>query len=423
MADNEQLVLSISADTRAMQRQLDKLVSSIGSVDSNLASAFTKAPKKIDDVAKSLGAAKFQTANLAAQFQDIAVQLQGGQSPFTVALQQGTQISQVLGQGGAGGAVKLLGSALGSLLSPTSIATIAVIALGGAAVQYVSKALGGVGDLDDKLKAHGELIKSLKDAYGEAGKGVDTAVKDSITVFKTLLSLSTDSLQKEFERLSKTALAATVPMHQFVDELGRPLDDTDKFTPFREAIEAFQKSAASGLPNVRAFREAVSNIVDSSADQSVRKLGQSLLDMTDSTNKIDLALQSAQKSLRGFGSEALAAAQQGEAFNKAMQTLGSTVAPDLTDRQKILKNYTDALEKAGSTEERLAVARVRDDQLIVLSANERKKASEEAAKTLETLTRGFESTLNSTSRQTAKTIGATPAIGQGVRALANMEAI
>ncbi|MET3991624.1 hypothetical protein ABID65_003264 [Bradyrhizobium sp. S3.9.2] len=68
MADNEQLVLSISADTRAMQRQLDKLVSSIGSVDSNLASAFTKAPKKIDDVAKSLGAAKFQTANLAAHY-------------------------------------------------------------------------------------------------------------------------------------------------------------------------------------------------------------------------------------------------------------------------------------------------------------------------------------------------------------------
>lgn len=97
MADNEQLILSISADTRSMQRQLGKLVGQIGTVDNSVANAFTKAPKKIDDVAKSLGAAKFQTANLAAQFQDIAVQLQGGQSPFTVALQQGTQISQVLG--------------------------------------------------------------------------------------------------------------------------------------------------------------------------------------------------------------------------------------------------------------------------------------------------------------------------------------
>lgn len=145
-----------------MQRQLDKLVSSIGSVDSNPASAFTKAPKKIDDVTTSLGAARFQTANLAAQFQDIAVQLQGGQSPFTVALQQGTQISQVLGQTGATWAVSLLGSAFQSLLSPTSLATIAVIALGGAAVQYGLKAIGAVDDLDDNLKAHTSRLSVSK---------------------------------------------------------------------------------------------------------------------------------------------------------------------------------------------------------------------------------------------------------------------
>ncbi|UGX91169.1 hypothetical protein G6321_00035980 [Bradyrhizobium barranii subsp. barranii] len=67
MADNEQLVLSISTDTRAMQRQLDKLVGQVGTVDNSLGNAFTKAPKKIDDVTKSPGAAKFQTANLAAR--------------------------------------------------------------------------------------------------------------------------------------------------------------------------------------------------------------------------------------------------------------------------------------------------------------------------------------------------------------------
>ncbi|MFK4507219.1 phage tail length tape measure family protein [Bradyrhizobium daqingense] len=284
MPDNEQLILSISADTRAMQRQLDKLVGQIGTVDNSLANAFTKAPKKIDDVAKSLSGAKFQTANLAAQFQDIAVQLQGGQSPFTVALQQGTQISQVLGQGGAAGAVGLLSSAFASLLTPTSLATIAVIALGGAAAQYVGTALGGVGDLDERLKVHSDLIKSLKDSYGEAGRGVDTLSKESIAVFKTLLSLSTDTLQKDLERLSRSALSAAVPMAQFVDDLGRPLDDTDRFAPFRKAIDEFNASVKAGKTDIRAFREAVSSIVDNSADQSVRKLGQSLLDMSDSTN-------------------------------------------------------------------------------------------------------------------------------------------
>ncbi|MBB4391487.1 phage tail length tape measure family protein [Bradyrhizobium sp. ERR14] len=422
MADNEQLILSISADTRAMQRQLDKLVGQIGTVDNSLAEAFTKAPKKIDDVTKSLGAAKFQTANLAAQFQDIAVQLQGGQSPFTVALQQGTQISQVLGPGGATGAVSLLGAAFKSLISPTSLATIGVIALGGAAAQYIGKALGGVGDLDDRLKVHGELIASLKDAYGEAGKGVDTLSKGSISVFKTLLSLSTDSLQKELERLSQSALSAAVPMAQFVDDLGRPLAEAaDKFAPFRKAIDDFNASVKAGKPDVRAFREAVSNVVDSSADQNVRKLGQSLLDMSDSTNKIDLALQSAQKSLRGFGAEALAAAEQGEAFAKAMKTLAGTVSPDLTDRQKIMKNYTDALEKAGSTEERLAVARVRNDQLSILSTNERKKAAEDAAKAQEQAVKQFQSTINSTNKRTAGLGGDLEAVGKGVGELTRLE--
>ncbi|TWI08915.1 tail length tape measure protein [Bradyrhizobium daqingense] len=407
-----------------MQRQLDKLVGQIGAVDNSLGTAFTKAPKKIDDVTKSLSGAKFQTANLAAQFQDIAVQLQGGQSPFTVALQQGTQISQVLGQSGAAGAVGLLGTAFASLLTPTSLATIATIALGGAAVQYIGTALGGVGDLDDRLKVHSDLIASLKDSYGEAGKGVETLSKGSISVFKTLLSLSTDGLQKELERLSQSALSAAVPMAQFVDDFGRPLAEAaDKFAPFRKAIDDFNASVKAGKPDVRAFREAVSNVVDNSADENLRKYGKSLLDATEQTNKIELALQSAQKSIRGFGAEALAAAQQGEAFADAMKKLAGTVTPNLDDREKILKNYLAALEKAGGTEERLAAARERDNQLAILSYNDRRKAAQDAASEQEQALKSFQSQINSQSKQTAKTIGATPAIGLGVRSLANMETI
>src|SRR6478609_6062055 len=102
-----------------MQKALAKLTGDIKKTSDDVDAAF----------AKSLNKTSFETANLAAQFQDIAVQLQGGQSPFTVALQQGTQISQVLGRSGATWAVLLLGSAFQSLLSPTPLATIAVIAL------------------------------------------------------------------------------------------------------------------------------------------------------------------------------------------------------------------------------------------------------------------------------------------------------
>lgn len=424
MADNEQLVLSISADTRAMQRQLDKLVGQIGAVDNSLGSAFTKAPKKIDDVTKSLSSAKFQTANLAAQFQDIAVQLQGGQSPFTVALQQGTQISQVLGQNGAAGAVSLLGSAFASLLTPTSLVTIATIALGGAAVQYGLKAVGAVDDVDDNLKAHAELIKSLKEAYGEAASGIDIIVRKSAEVQAALLGLKTDDIRKNLRNLTSSLLASVTTYVQLGDAAGQFTEEnTPKYRAFGDTINTLRKQFAEGVPDVRAFRVAVSEIVESSADPNVRKIGRELLDMSQSAGLAEEAIQGTSKALRNLSADALAAAQQGEEFAKAMKALSTTVTPNLDDREKILKNYTDALEKAGSTEERLAVARVRDDQLAILSYNDRKKAAQDAASEQEQALKSFQNQINSQSKQNAKTIGATPAIGLGVRSLANMETI
>jgi hypothetical protein len=421
MADLEQLVLSISADTRQMQRALQRLVGDTQAAADNVDKAFGTAPPKIDNVSKSLGKTRAETANLAAQFQDIAVQLQGGQSPFTVALQQGSQIGAVIGQQGAAGAVGLLSSAFVSLLSPVNLAIIAVIALGGAAVQYAAKAIGAVGDLDDTLKAHGELIKSLRDSYGELGKGVETSVNESTRVLRALLSLSTADLQKQLQQLSRGALATAQSVPQAFDFSGVLLEQTDKFGTFRAAIDAFNKSVAAGSPNLRGFREAVAGIIDSSADESVRKLGKSLLDATEQANRIQLALDGTNKALRGLSAEAQAAAAQGEAFAKAMKELGGTVSPDLTDRQRVMQNYAKALENAGGTEERLAAARRRDDQLGIISANERKKATEDASKSADSAAKRFDSALNSTARQTASMTGAAQAIGLGAGALARFE--
>jgi hypothetical protein len=396
----------------------------VSGVDNSLGQAFTKAPPKIDAVAKSLGAAKFQTANLAAQFQDIAVQLQGGASPFTVALQQGTQINQVLGQAGASGVVALLGSAFKSLITPTSLATIGIIALGGAAIQYGAKAIGAVDDLDAKLKAHAELIKSLKDAYGEAGKGVDVAVKEAASTLKTFVGLSADALQKPFKNMVQGIVTATSSFETLGDAVGITIESTaKKFSAFTDPIDKLREGLKSGTPDVVAFRREVAAIADATNDPGVRKKAQELKDMTDAALQAQLTLESGTKALRNFGAAALAAAQQGEEFAKAMKTLSGTVTPNLSDREKIMKNYNDALVKAGSTEERLAAQRVKDDQLAVLSYNDRKKAAEDMAKEQESAMKRFQSAINSTSRSTAKTLGGTPAIGGGVRALANMETI
>ena len=427
MADNEQLVLSISADTRAMQRQLDKLVKSLGDVDNSAAQAFTKAPPKIDAVTKSLGAAKFQTANVAAQFQDIAVQLQGGQSPFTVALQQGTQLTQQLGQAGAGGAVKLLGSAFASLLSPISLATVGIIALGGYAVQYGVKAIGATRNVDDILKDHSEHIKALKESYGEAGKGVDIYVRKTTQIAKAQVNQSIDETEKKFKSLSAAALDSLSSTRTVVTGYGNTLANagqaTDtRFAAFKTQIDALRESAKSGLPDFRTFATQISEIRNTTADAKIKKLADEVLNLIGQLPDMNDKLLSSGKALRNFGSAALEAAAQGEEFAKAMKALGGTVSPDLSEREKIMKNYAAALEKAQGSEERAAASRVRDNQLSILSANELKKSIEEQSKAAESAAKRFQGQLESVQKRNAQLFGGTPAIGRGVRALEMMGA-
>ncbi|ATE84728.1 hypothetical protein B9J07_25595 [Sinorhizobium sp. LM21] len=120
------------------------------------------------DAAKSVEIAKGSVGNLAAQFSDIGVQLAGGQSPFLIALQQGSQIGQVLGPLGAAGAVQALGSAFFSLLSPVNLLTIGTIALGGVAFAYFSDLLGQGADAEETLQRQAELIGQVADRWGDA---------------------------------------------------------------------------------------------------------------------------------------------------------------------------------------------------------------------------------------------------------------
>ncbi|MFC3209197.1 phage tail length tape measure family protein [Aquamicrobium soli] len=109
-----------------------------------------------------------QTSNLAAQFNDIGVQLAGGTSPFQIALQQGTQINQALGSAGAGATVKALGGAFLSLLNPVSLATIAIIAGGGYAAQYFLSVVRGSEKSAETLKQEAELIQKVAQEWGDA---------------------------------------------------------------------------------------------------------------------------------------------------------------------------------------------------------------------------------------------------------------
>lgn len=131
--------------------------------------AMRKASADAQALANAQRGATIETGNLAAQFNDIGVQLAGGQSPLLIALQQGTQITQAFGNAGASGIVRGLGSAFLSVLSPINLITIAIIAFGGTAIQWLSSTAEEAETLEDRFKS----LKEATDAYGSAADALE----------------------------------------------------------------------------------------------------------------------------------------------------------------------------------------------------------------------------------------------------------
>ncbi|WP_299370418.1 phage tail length tape measure family protein [uncultured Tateyamaria sp.] len=100
--------------------------------------------------------------NLTAQFNDVGVMMAAGQNPLQLALQQGTQITQVLGPMGAGQAVRALGTAFMSLLSPINLVTIGGIAAGAALVQWLTRSSEEAGGLVEAIGAVEEKLANLQ---------------------------------------------------------------------------------------------------------------------------------------------------------------------------------------------------------------------------------------------------------------------
>ena len=90
---------------------------------------------------QTAGQLQANTANIAAQFQDIGVTAQMGMSPLMIGLQQGSQLAlvmqQAVGAQGLAGGLRLLGTSLLSVLAPLSLLVIGFVALLAAGLQLI----------------------------------------------------------------------------------------------------------------------------------------------------------------------------------------------------------------------------------------------------------------------------------------------
>lgn len=105
--------------------------------------------------ARASGMATAANANLIAQWNDIGMMVAAGQSPMMLALQQGTQITQVFDglRGNGQGVLRALGTSFRGLLNPINLATIAIIGFGAAGVQWLMKVAGETKTLEERMNA------------------------------------------------------------------------------------------------------------------------------------------------------------------------------------------------------------------------------------------------------------------------------
>lgn len=152
---------AVSADemTSAIQRERQAALASIAAIKQRN-SALADTPVR---------GGSFNTANIAAQFQDIGVTAAMGMSPIQIALQQGTQLSAVLNQmGGAKSVIAGLGAAFASVISPVSLATIGIVGLTAAGAQYFSTFMEGSDKTAEAMRAEVELIQKVAQQWGAA---------------------------------------------------------------------------------------------------------------------------------------------------------------------------------------------------------------------------------------------------------------
>ncbi len=292
---------AISAEemTSAIQRERKATLDSIAAIKQRN-SAINSGPKS------------FQTANIAAQFQDIAVTTAMGMSPIQIALQQGTQLSAVFNEMGKGKAViQGIGAAFASIVSPVSLVTIGVIAAGAALLQYITSA-GDIKTADELLKQHEAIIKGLGPAYEAVAQKQQQYINQS----KELTDLQLRALIDEKQiLLLKGAQEAIVSLakSEGVSLLG------SKFSGAAEAISRFQQSVQNGKPQVSAFREEIQRLEQSGEITS--KVANALINATNEA-------ANAEHALSGMVKEADAAGYAAQKFADGLSKVSSKKARD-----------------------------------------------------------------------------------------------
>jgi hypothetical protein len=273
------------------------------------------------------------------QLQDIMVGLASGQSPFTVMMQQGSQLAQSFRSGtGVTAALRAIGTGIVSFVTnPLNLAVVGFGLAAAAAVAFYRAVTQGGASVADTLKEHEEHIRRIKDAWQDAGKAMEAYGREGINVIETLDRLTTERMRQQ---LIKGASGITMPHGPLDAIFGNPLQ------PFAGAFGALDKSKAAGMPDILQFRRLVVEAMNAQgATQSTQRYGKSLLETTEELAKIQIELDGYHEKLNRATEAARVAATAQEHLKRVTEEAGEAAKKAADAQQAGHEAYQDALDR------------------------------------------------------------------------------
>lgn len=363
-SDEARLLVRVEATQAKFEKQMAAIAKSASGGASNIERSFKKAN---DNAAVSVGQTRAAVSNLSFQLNDIAMGLASGTSPFTIMVQQGSQVSQALQGAGGGlvGAVKALGGAFATMVSPVSLASFALIGAVGAAVQYFTAVDEKTTGADALIKGHADFIRQIKDAYGEAAIGAE----NYSTTSKRILEYETRGRVEDFKSaLNAAAKDLAEPLLSLpADAFGGATFTIGEVTG---AINKLQDSVASGNPDIRSFVERLIEIADQpGTPQQIRDIIKEIVESGKVSVEAQQKLAQLTTFINGVGEASLTQASNVGALSKAISTLANVAIPALSEMEQATKAYEDGLKAATTVEERLQLGKAFGDAQRRISAS------------------------------------------------------
>nr|WP_278376623.1 phage tail length tape measure family protein [Brucella anthropi] len=358
MADDAAaLLIRIEASQAKVEKQMAAIARRAAKEAQSVEDRFKKANDNVaksfkdgsDKAVMSIGATRAATANLSFQLNDIATSLSGGASPFTVMMQQGGQVAQVFqGSGGVINAVKLLGGAFASVLNPVSLASFAIIGLTGAAYQYFTSLGSDTKDAEEVLKGHSELIRRIKDAYGEAAAGAEeySAKSRQILAF---------DIQERIREYKDTIASVASDLNEQLSSIpaGEFEGATYTIQELQGALNNLREGIKNGDPDIRKFINRLIDIENQTGTpESIKAIIREIINSGKAGEQVQSKLETLTGVITGVGTAAKRQADNVSAFTKSVRELANIAIPALSEMEKAEKAYSDALRNATTREER-----------------------------------------------------------------------